>query len=59
PTAPAASTPAHAWLRPRLEALVAEAGTAGITPDVAVAVMNDILTDADFATGHLASDTDA
>ena len=33
--------PAHAWMRPRVEALLREAAAAGIPRDVAVAVMLD------------------
>ncbi|GBQ24155.1 hypothetical protein AA0472_1327 [Acetobacter estunensis NRIC 0472] len=35
--------PAAQFLRPRLEALVAEASKNGITPDVSVAVLLDLL----------------
>ena len=52
-------TPAHDWLRPRLEALVAEAATAGIERDIAVAVLTDLITSEDFNASHLSGDTDA
>ncbi len=34
---------AHAWLRPRLEALMAEAEAAGIARDVSMAVITDLV----------------
>ena len=34
--------PAHAWLRPRVEALIRDAIAAGIPRDIAVAVMLDV-----------------
>lgn len=52
-------TPAHDWLRPRLDQVLADAEAHGIARDVAVAVINDIVTDVDFGSGHVASDTDA
>ena len=52
-------TPAHDWLRPRLQQLVAEAEAAGIERSIAVAVLTDIITGADFDPGHLAGDLDA
>ena len=33
----------HAWFRPRLAALIAEAQQAGITPDQSVAVITDLV----------------
>ncbi len=33
----------HEWFRPRLRALLAEAGQAGIAPDVSVAVITDLV----------------
>ena len=38
----------HAWLRPKLLALLAEAESAGIARDVAVAVIIDLMTGTDF-----------
>ena len=38
----------HAWLRPRLKALVAEANRAGFALDVSVAVITDIINGPDF-----------
>ncbi len=52
-------TPAHDWLRPRLQQLVAEAEAAGIERSVAVAVLTDIITGDGFDAGHLAGDVDA
>ncbi len=42
--------PAHAWLQPRLTALLAEAEKAGIARDVAVAVLMDLLSAPPFDT---------
>jgi hypothetical protein len=39
---------AHAWLRPKLAALVAEAENAGFAREVAVAVLIDIVTGTEF-----------
>lgn len=39
----------HAWMRPRLAALFAEARAAGIAHDVAVAVVTDVVNGAGFA----------
>jgi hypothetical protein len=36
-------TPGHDWMRPRLEALLAQAEQAGITREVAVAVLTDLI----------------
>ncbi len=52
-------TPAHDWLKPRLEQLLTEAEAAGIERSIAVAVLTDIVTGADFNASHLASDIDA
>ena len=52
-------TPAHDWLRPRLEQLVAEAEAAGIERSVAIAVLTDIVTGDSFEGSHLAGDVDA
>ena len=41
----------HAWLRPKLTALVAAAADAGIARDVAVAVITDLINGPDFAAG--------
>ena len=41
-------TPGHDFLLPRLTALVAEAETAGIARDVAVAVLTDLITGPGF-----------
>jgi hypothetical protein len=40
--------PAHAWLRPRLIALLGEAASTGIAHEVAVAVLIDLMTGTDF-----------
>jgi hypothetical protein len=42
------TTPAHDWLRPRLARLLADARTAGIPYDVAVAVLIDLATSETF-----------
>ena len=52
-------TPAHDWLRPRLQRLVAEAEAAGIERSIAVAVLTDLVTGEAFDPGHLAGDVDA
>ena len=52
-------TPAHDWLRPRLEQLVTEAEAAGIERSVAIAVLTDLATSDAFDAGHLAGDVDA
>ncbi|MCQ8276838.1 hypothetical protein NFI95_00035 [Acetobacteraceae bacterium KSS8] len=54
-----APTPAHDWLRPRLDQLLADAEAHGIEREIAVAVVTDIVTGTDFGGGHLAGDTDA
>jgi len=41
-------TPAHDWLRPQLERLLAEAGEQGIGRDTAVAVLTDLLSGPEF-----------
>jgi len=46
-------TPVHDWITPRLEALLAEAEAAGFARDVAVAVLQDILTGPPFDPGPL------
>jgi hypothetical protein len=38
----------HDWLRPKILALLAEAESAGIARDVAVAVLIDLMTGTDF-----------
>ena len=43
-------TPAHTWLLPRLQTLLNDAATAGITRDVAVAVITDIIDSPSFNT---------
>ena len=53
------ATPAHDWLRPRLEQLLAEAEGEGIERTVAVAVLTDLVTGAGFNPAHLAGDVDA
>ena len=40
--------PAHAWLRPKVIALLVEAESAGIPRDVAVAVLIDLIGGTDF-----------
>ena len=52
-------TPAHDWLRPRLQRLVADAEAAGIEREIAVAVLTDIITGEGFNPSHLAGDTGA
>ena len=52
-------TPAHDWLRPRLEQLLAEAEAAGIERSIATAVLTDLVTGAGFNPAHLAGDVDA
>ncbi len=52
-------TPAHDWLKPRLEQLLADAEAAGIERSIAVAVLTDIVTGTGFNAGHLAGDMDA
>ena len=42
------ATPAHDWLRPRLQALVDDAMNAGFERDVVVAVLIDRITSPDF-----------
>lgn len=44
----ASDTPAHDFLQPALAALVNEAVTKGISRDVAVAVLTDLITGPDF-----------
>jgi hypothetical protein len=39
---------AHDWYRPKLEALVAEAASAGIARDVSVAVITDLINGPEF-----------
>ena len=39
---------AHAWMLPRLKSLLAEAQTAGIAREVAVAVLIDLIEDQEF-----------
>ena len=52
-------TPAHDWLRPKLEQLLTEAETAGIERSIAIAVLTDIVTGVGFNPTHLATDIDA
>ena len=42
------TTPAHDWMTTKLDALLAEAKAAGISRDVAVAVLIDIVTSPDY-----------
>jgi hypothetical protein len=46
------STPARDFLLPRLNALIADAGTLGIEREVAVAVLIDLVTAPDFDTAE-------
>ena len=41
-------TPAHEWMRPRLIRFLADARRAGIPYDVAIAVLIDLATSAEF-----------
>ncbi len=52
-------TPAHDFLLPRLEALLGEAQAQGIARDVAVAVLTDLVTGADFNTALPDPDADS
>ena len=52
-------TPAHDWLRPALEKLLAEAAQAGIDRTVAIAVLTDLITGEGFNPTHIATDIDA
>ena len=52
-------TPAHDWLRPRLEQMLTEAEQAGIERTVAIAVLTDLITGEGFNPTHLATDIDA
>jgi hypothetical protein len=53
-------TPAHAWLLPRLRALLDEADIAGISREVAVAVLADLIEGPEFngGSGLPTSETD-
>jgi hypothetical protein len=52
-------TPAHDWLRPKLDHLLNEAAAHGIERSIAIAVLADLITGPDYDPGHLATDTDA
>lgn len=52
------SSAAHDWFRPRLRALVEEAGRAGFGPDIAVAVVTDLMNGPEFSAGPVMVDED-
>jgi hypothetical protein len=56
---PMTPTPAHAWILPKLTALMAEAEKAGIPQEVAVAVLTDLLEGPEFNRSHVAPGPDA
>ena len=50
------TTPAHDWITTKLDELLAEAKAAGISRDVAVAVLIDIVTSPDYDEAPLPSE---
>jgi hypothetical protein len=52
-------TPAHDWLLPRLQQMLADAEAAGIERSIAVAVLTDLVTGEGFNPTHVATDIDA
>lgn len=52
-------TPAHDWLKPKLDELLMQAEAAGIERTIAIAVLTDIVTGAGYNPTHLSTDIDA